>query len=329
MKASLGMIATAVALMATAGPAAAYDKAFLNGTTPYVDSKGRLVFDGMRVLGDGLTLKDAVRAVYRLDPVTLDFSLLSATVYKDVGVFSAEHMAKDVEPRQPTFRTGGRDNDPAYTYTFEAGEAPVRMVYRLKAGHSMSWIVWNQTAPYTLRFTGPGQSYVFTGEASQGVIVGALPILIDGTYTFTIAKAGAIPVTFDIQSYNANARAMIRLVDGTVIDETFRVNLKDYAKFVVGMKAGQTLALDKPTSDDIRIKLVDRFGSIIQNSTGLPLIFTAPRAGDYYVFVDNIRGWGGSYTATVRLTSPSTAAAGVAGSVGLDPASPMPVGAMR
>lgn len=294
-------ICLGLALGAT--PAAAYDDAYLAGVTPYIDTHDRLVFDGARVIGGGLTLKDAVKLVYSFDPHSLDFTLAGKKIYRNIGVFNETHMAKNVEVIQPTYVAEGRTYKSGETYNFQTGARGITLTFQLKVGHVMSWLIKYPSGEYRMTWSGPSGAGTFVGAAYNGVISSAYRILQDGKYTLTIRPTASQPLSFSLLTYNANNRLLQPAVDGSYLSASFLSNIRDYAKYSVHLKRGQMLHVGSPSSSDICLKLVDRYGTATAEVCGLPLIFKAESTGDYVLFIDNRKGWGGSYSGTVSITN--------------------------
>lgn len=90
------------------------------------------------------------------------------------------------------------------------------------------------------------------------------------------------------------------LVDNDRISVSFKKNIRDYAKYKISLRAGEKLRVPKPSSN-IRLKLIDSLGKDVVTSIGLALIYQAEKTEEYYLFIDNRIGWGGSYSGTVSI----------------------------
>lgn len=105
----------------------------------------------------------------------------------------------------------------------------------------------------------------------------------------------ALTLTFNLKLYNANNMLIRELHDNDNISVSFENNIRDYAKYKIFLRTGDKLKSSKPALEDIRLKLVDNLGKSVADLRGLALIYEAKKAGDYYLFVGNRKGHGGSY----------------------------------
>ncbi len=275
-----------------------------DATAPFMEDSDTLIFDGMRVEGAGLSAtNDALRVKFDFDYDTLNFVLNreNIKIYSDVGVFNKEHMAVDVVVAQPSYIVNGTTYSFDETYNFEATSSdPFIAELNLEAGHVISWLIDNQSKNYSYGLTGENIDSYFLGEANKSVISGAKKILSSGIYRLKIMPTNSLTLTFSLKLYNANNLLLRKLVDNDRISVSFKRNIRDYAKYKVTLGIGNILTLPQ-SSSDIRLKLIDNLGNQVVSTIGLALIYEAKKSGEYYLFIDNQNGHGGSYNGTVSI----------------------------
>lgn len=276
-----------------------------DATVPFMEDSDTLVFDGMRIEGAGLSAtNDALRVKFDFDYETLNFILNpeDINIYSNIGVFNEEHMAIDVAVRQPSYTVNGTTYLFNETYNFEAtSSVPFIAELDLDTGHVISWLMENQSNNYSYELTGKNIDASFIGEASQGIITRASRILSSGIYRLKIIPTNSLTLTFSLKLYNANHRMIQELIDNDRIAVSFQNNARDYAKYKVSLNEGDILRLSKSSSVNIRLKLVDNLGREVAITNGVALIYEAEKTGDFYLFIDNKNGHGGSYNGTASI----------------------------
>lgn len=284
--------------------------AYFDTSTPFMEDSDTLIFDGMRVEGAGFSsANDALRVKFDFDYNTLNFKMNKndIKVYSNIGIFNEEHMVKDALVAQPTFFANDKPYRFDQSFTIETtSTVPFVADLNLQAGHVISWNINNPSNDYSFELIGENIDVIGFGEASSGVISAAYKILADGVYRFKIMPTNALTLTFNLKLYNANNMLIRELQDNDNIAVSFEKNIRDYAKYKIFLRTGDKLKLSKPSLENIRLKLVDNLGKPVENSTGLALIYEAKKAGDYYLFVDNKKGHGGSYRGTASISSSSS-----------------------
>jgi hypothetical protein len=280
---------------------------YFDATAPFLQDNNRLIFNGARVDGFGfLPSNDALRLEYLFNYNSLNFELQmeNLKIYQDVGVFHEENMAVDVEPAQPDYLVNGNTYHCGETYHFEAATSqPLVAELNLKAGHVISWLIENTSNDYLYHFTGGGYDALTLMDKSSSVISGAHIILADGLYTLKIEPRDALTLTFDLRIFNANHRKLETMANNSHISVSFEKSIRDYSKYLLHLNEGDLLTVPDPNDSHIKLKLVDSFGRQVQEVSGLPLIYQAKTSGDYYLFIQNQKGWGGSYSGTVSIRS--------------------------
>jgi len=279
---------------------------YFDATTPFLQSNDRLIFDGARVEGFGFSpSNDALRLEYLFNYTSLNFELQmeNLKIYKGVGVFNDENMAIDVEPAQPDYIVNGNTYRCGETYSFEAATSqPFVAELNLKAGHVISWSIDNSSNDYLYHFSGGSYDSLTLLEKSQAVISSPHTILTDGLYTLKIEPRNFLTLSFNLRILNANYRKLETIGNKSHVSVSFENSIRDYSKYIVHLNEGDLLTVPKPNSADISLKLVDNLGSEAAIVWGLPLIYQVNTSGDYYLFIQNQKGWGGSYSGTISIT---------------------------
>lgn len=285
-------------------------KVHFDSISPFMADNDTIIFDGMRVDGFGFSAtKDAFRIEYNFDYKSLNFTINPSNLktYSKIGVFNEEHMAVDVQIPKPDYVANGVTYHYDKTYSFEAtSNKPFIAELNLHVGDVISWLIDNQSNDFSYQFIGENWNSNFLGKASQGVISSAHRILTDGVYSLKIMPTNSPTLKFNLKIFNANNIKLREISNNDKISVSFKENLRDYAKYKLTLGVGDKLSLPQPSSSDIRMKLVDSLGRMVRYAQGLTLIYQAEKSDDYYLFIDNIKGWGGSYSGTVSIKSVST-----------------------
>lgn len=295
--------AVTLPLVFSAASAQPYSSVYFQGTSPVLNQDGTLEFDGVRAVGSGLTLNDALDFKYAFNLRTLGYDLTSKTLFKNVGVFNGSLMAINVSPKQPVAHIGVRSYRAGTSYQFTASQAaPFVWTYQLVPGDVLSWNIILPSGEYRMTFAGPGTNYSQISPAGRSGVSGAYPILTAGTYTLTIAPTDSSRgFYFTIRGWNANNRTLPILKNGSYINVSFASDVRDYAKYAVPLKKGQVLRLPLSASD-IALVLLDDLGAVVYDAYGSGVAYQAPADGTYYLFIFNQNGWGGYYLGTASIT---------------------------
>jgi hypothetical protein len=311
MSARYPQVLSAIAfVLPIAALGAPYKDVYFQGTSPVLNQDGTLEFDGVRAVGSGLTLNDALDLKYKFSLKTLGFDLSNKTIFKNIGVFNGSLMAINVSPKQPVAHMKGRSYRAGTSYQFAASQAaPFVWTYQLVPGDVLSWNVILPSTEYRTTFAGPGTNYSQISPAGRSTITAGYPILKAGTYTLTIAPTSSRGFYFTIRGWNANNRSLPTLRNGSALNVSFASNVRDYVKYAVSLKKGQVLRLPLSGSD-IALVLLNNLGAVVYDAYGSGIAYQAPADGTYYLFIFNQNGWGGYYVGTASITNePLTSAA--------------------
>ena len=280
---------------------------YFDATIPFMEDNDTLIFDGIRVEGAGFSAtNDALRVKFNFNYKTLNFVLdqENIEIYSNIGVFNEEHMAVDVAVKQPNYIVNGATYRFDETYNFEAtSNTPFIAELNLDAGHVISWVIDNPSNDYSYEITGKNTDLSSLGEANQSVISGASRILSNGIYYLKIIPTDSLTLTFSLKLHNANNRLLRELVDNDKISISLQSDTRDYAKYKIILNEGDKLTISKPSSSNIMLKLVDNLGKDVASVNGLTLIYKAKKTKEFYFFINNIKGHGGSYDGTVSIKS--------------------------
>ena len=207
---------------------------------------------------------------------------------------------------QPDYTVGDNNYHFDQSYNFEATDStPFIAKLNLDTGHVISWFISDPSSDYSYQIIGENVDYSFLGKASSGVISGANKILKSGEYQLVVKPEDSLSLTCSLKLFNANNRQLEIIENGDSISVSFEKNIRDYAKYKVRLNTGDKLNLPAPSDSNIKIKLVDNLGKMIINPAGLALIYESENDSEYYLFIYNNKGWGGSYGGNVTITNDS------------------------
>lgn len=320
----------AIALGATACMAAyaQYTPYFsMTGITWEDETTFRL--DGARIQGLGLTAADEVSLRYQFRPADATFGLIGAQANAGAGVVFRDQNFTSVEAQPATISymangTSYTGNNSSRSFSATAA-APFVATATLQPGHVISLGITRQSAEWRYEMIDPDGKVIVTydGEPGVGVISAARRITRAGVHTVRISPRNGGNLTFDLELFNGNNKPMQQLTNGSRISTSFESNIRHYYKGVVQLQAGSRLNLTQASSD-IGICVLDELSRKQDCSTGLPVSTRVTRAGDYYVFIYNVKGWGGSYTGTVSVVQEQASQVSTDGSVARTAASARP-----
>ena len=272
-------------------------------------SSDKILFSNIRLYDPNNpdTLEDSISAIFKFDINTLNFNLDTSSVkyFSKIGIFSDWLMAKDVDPKQPTYKVDNTEYQCGHPESFISSKNDPFIAHLfLEPGHVICWNMSNQSCNYKVTFfkaNDPNDIIAdHLGESNQGIISFPHNILEPGEYLLKIEPFECNSMSFRLLLFNANNRILTELHNGDYISETFRINTRDYAKFKIFLRKGEVLKLKKPNSD-IALKLINRYSQIEADVRGLPLIYQAEETGYYYLFIYNAKGWGGNYNGPVEI----------------------------
>lgn len=269
--------------------------------------------DGARILGLGLSTTDEVSLRYQFRPGDATFGLIGAQANPGAGVVFLEQnfTSLEAQPAVVSYTANGTSyagNSSSRSFTATAA-APFVATASLQPGHVISLGISRASADWRYEMIDPEGKvlHAFDSLAGASVISNAFRITRAGVHTVRIIpRSGSGTLSFDLEVFNGNNKPMQQLTNGARISTSFENNIRHYYKGVVQLQAGSRLSLSQASSD-IGICVLDELSRKQECSTGLPVSTRVTRAGNYYVFIYNIKGWGGSYSGTVSVTQEQAA----------------------
>ena len=269
----------------------------------------------MRIESSDTDYNDSVDMVYELNPQDLSFqpAVDKIKIYKNLGIFNEDGdlplFIKDV-PHDIYMIDSDDDSNVSMgtSYNVSVIKDKTKFYFDLVAGQEPSFLIQEPSDDYTFEVFDPNgeQIYKFEGAKNYGVISDGIPIKEDGRYTVVITPSSSDTISLKLMFLNANRRDLVSVKDGDYISNSFMTNIRDYAKYQVHLNAGDKLSLPSPSDSNIELVLLDENGKIVTSGTGLPLIYTADKSGDYYICIYNSKGWGSSYYGSVSIETPTT-----------------------
>jgi len=266
----------------------------------------------IKIISSDTDINDSVDMVYTINPNNLNLEPVTdkIKIYKDLGIFNEEGdiplFVKDVP--HDIYMTDSDDDsnvsmDVLYNITVEKDKT--KFYFDLVAGQVISFLIQEPSDDYIFKIYSPEgeEIYKFEGAASYGVISDAIAIKEPGKYTVTVTPATENTMSLKMMFLNANRRDLTNVVNGDHIYVSFENNIRDYAKYKVFLNSSDKLSLSKPSDSNIELVLLDENGKMIADVTGLPLIYTAEKTGNYYIFIFNSKGWGSYYSGDVEIES--------------------------
>jgi N-acetyl-anhydromuramyl-L-alanine amidase AmpD len=247
-------------------------------------------------------LDDLVDAYFVFDAAAQVFRLDYFNFAKGVGIYNNPYFAKDVTPAVFLYKDLSLKKAMDQTHTITTtGEA---YYMDLEVGYVISFSLTQANDDYTFSITGPDGGVIekFIGSRGVGVITGATPARKAGRYIVRISPFKDPTVTLNVYFLNANRQSLTTIANNSFVSVTLKSNIRDYAKFKLYLKQGDLLSLDQPDSN-IRLTLLNSSSVKISANEGLPFKTSAPTEGYYYLFIDNLKGWGGSYFSLVSIKS--------------------------
>ncbi|MGD0539206.1 MAG: CHAP domain-containing protein [Verrucomicrobiota bacterium] len=253
----------------------------------------------MRANSSVSTLNDLIRADFTFDSASQVFRLATFDIAGEIGVFHDPYFAKDVAPDIFLYKT--LDSQMSMDSTYHLTSSGESYYMDLSVGDVVSFLIQAMNDDMTLKISGPDGDEILNEIVSANAITGAKAILKTGRYTVQFIPVNNSTVSFSVYFLNANRKSLATIINGSVINVSFDNNIRDYGKYVVSLQARDLLSLDQPSDNNIELTLLSFSSELLAQDIGLPLKYIAKEAGNYYVFIDNQNGWGGSYYGTVSI----------------------------
>lgn len=255
----------------------------------------------MRIKSDQTSLADYLRIKYNFRKSDQKFVPIEIVKYGGVGIYNYPYFVKNV-PANITMTYGSQTMSMGQTYSLTSTASSVYTM-NLKAGHVISFTISNQTDDYRLKIINPYGEIIAQVVLAHhsGVIAGEYPILASGLHRIKFEPLHASSFSFTLRFLNANRQSLVTLTDGDPISVSFYYNLRDHAKYAIDLVKGQQLTVTKPSNPDMNLSLLNRRNAIVAQVLGLPMLYEVPASGRYYLFIDNSKGWGGSYSGSVHI----------------------------
>jgi len=260
-----------------------------------------LTLSNVRIESDEISLDDVVNITLKFNEINKSFLIDSVDMLRDIGVYNDWYFAKDVTPEIVMYKSSQQFNmDQTYNITSEGVEYYMYM----EVGQVISFYSDNSDNDFILKVKDPYNQdvYNFIGTPNQGVISSPISILKAGKYTIQFIPFLSQNVTLDVRFLNANRKKMTEIKNNDYINASFKSNIRDYVKYKVYLNENDLLSLRKPGDSNIVIKIFNSNSRRVTSAIGLPVKYVAESAGYYYIFINNDKGWGGSYQSTVTIT---------------------------
>lgn len=272
----------------------------MDGIATEVASNQQRVYN-MRIKSDQTSLADYLRIKYSFSLSTQKFVPTEIVKYGNIGVYNQPYFAKNV-PSDITMTYGTQTLSMGQSYYLTSTASNVYTM-KLTAGDVVSFTLSNQTDQYRIKVINPYGEIVFQAalDSYSGVITNAIPILASGTYKVKFEPLNNSAFSFNMTFLNANRTNLAALSSGDALSCSFYTNLRDYAKYAIDLVKGQKLTVTKAYNSDISFSLLNSRNAVVAKVQGLPMLYEAPVSGRYYLFIDNSKGWGGSYSGSISI----------------------------
>ncbi|MCP4350111.1 MAG: hypothetical protein GY795_31915 [Desulfobacterales bacterium] len=261
-----------------------------------------LTLSNVRIESDEISLDDVVNITLKFNETNKSFLIESVDILKNIGVYNDWHFAKDVTSEIVMYKDSQQFNmDQTYYNIISEGE---EYYMDLEIGQVISFLNDNPDNDFIFKIKDPDNQeiYNYIGTSNQGVISSPISIMKAGRYTIQYIPFLSQNVTLDIRFLNANRENITEINNNDYVSASFKNSIRDYVKYKVYLNENDLLSLQKPSDSNIAIKIVNSNSKKVASGNGLPVKYIAESAGYYYIFINNNKGWGGSYGSTATIT---------------------------
>jgi hypothetical protein len=123
-----------------------------------------------------------------------------------------------------------------------------------------------------------------------------------GAYTMQFIPLGAASESVTFEFHNDNGTSLVTLANNMMLSASVGPYLNDYAKFKVNLNAGQTLSMGATPNNNYTLNIYNNLGVYLTGGAGIPVVFTAPATGTYYVVFFNNSLTANTYNTTVSIS---------------------------
>jgi hypothetical protein len=126
--------------------------------------------------------------------------------------------------------------------------------------------------------------------------------IFPGAYTLKFVPKGVASESVSFSFHNRNSHTLVTLTNNMNLSTSVTPYDYDYSKFQVHLNAGQILTLGATDNNGATLALYNSLGVRLLSSSAIPLIYSAPTAGTYYViyFQDDLQAH--AYSTTVSIS---------------------------
>ena len=271
-------------------------------------SEKQLTVDNMRITSSSTSPNDYVRGTFKFKKGTQSFVPKKYDIFPNVGIYhpgtsNDDYFVKDVAAPVTMVDQAGSVYQENQSYTITTAGQPYMI--NLLVGHVLSFNYENSSDDLRVLLRAPDGSETYNEliGAGSGIIAGTIPILQPGAYSLTFTPQHANRVSLDLRFGNANRQSLVAVGDGDFIQTNLRSNLRDYYKYRIHLNTGDRLHVDQPDDDNGHLVLLNSESVKIADNTHLGILYISKTNEDYYLFVDDIRAFGGDYSGGVQISS--------------------------
>ena len=249
-----------------------------------------LEFADLRLTASEIGLDDLVNAWFEFTPDTQAYRLARYTLVRGVGVYQYPYFVNSAN-RSFTLKNDNGTLASETTYNLNVYPSGATFSGNLSTAQAVVFEFDDISGPLYFRGLGPDGS---TNEVSLPATAAAVfskpqAIVIPGLYSWTFMPANGTAVSFKFRFHNVNRGPLVTVAHGSEILHTFTAHW-EYTKYRMHLKAGQLCSLTKPASSEVQLLLLNGKSEAVAKVVGFQLTYRAPEEGDYFLFIDHVRG---------------------------------------
>jgi len=247
-----------------------------------------MTLHNVRIDSATTSLNDYISIDFLLDVASLRLVPVSTEVIPDLGIYYREEnfFSKDVSA-DIVITTSDESTlavDQVHNITATSTEA---FTMELEVGTVFSLQLFDPSDDYQIQIISPDGSHFSSNLFSKGSrwTWGPQTVLKAGMYTFQFLPENDSSVDLQFGFLNNNSAVLRELVSGSTIFNS--LNQNSYAKYRIQLKKGDLLTVTKPSAENIYLNLLNSNGDSLRQVAKGELFIKIPKAGDYYLFVQN------------------------------------------